>query len=210
MLFVLNAFGQKTFSEGTVVYDIAIQSKGNDTKKPSALNGAKSILYLKGVLSRTEMISSLGNETTIYNPKVGNGVILREYSGQKLMITLDKNHWAERNKKFDGIKFEQINETKIIEGYSCKKAVAKLNDGSMITVYYTTDLTLMNKDYNQAFKNLPGFPMEYEFETDKLKFKYTASTIDFAPLAAAKFDFPKSGYRVMTYDENKQGKKEEL
>ena len=173
------------------------------------LNGAKTIIYLKGGLCRTDMNSSLGNETTIYNSKIGNAVILKEYSGQKLMITLTKENWEAKNKKFIGINFENTTETKVIEGYNCKKAIAKLNDGSTITVYYTPDLIAMNKEYSQLFKNLPGFPMEYELETEKLIFKYTISKIDFSPLPASKFDFPKSGYRVMTYDENKRESKNE-
>jgi GLPGLI family protein len=212
LLFLINSSkvsAQKALSEGSFVYDIMIQSKDAKAKSTSALNGAKTIVYLKGGLSRTEMTSALGNETTIYNSKLGNAVILKEYSGQKLMITLNKDNWLERNKKFDGITFENTSETKVINGYNCKKAFAKLKDGSSISVYYTPDITLLNKDFNLAFKNLPGFPVEYEFETERTTFKYTLGEIDFNPVAAAKFDFPKAGYRVMTYDENKKVKSEE-
>lgn len=204
------SYAQKTISEGTIIYDIFIQPKNNAAKSNSGLAGAKSTIYLKGSLSRTDMTSSLGTETTIYNAKMGNAVILKEYSGQKLMITLTKENWVASNKKFDGITYQNTAETKVIEGYDCKKAVAKLNDGSTISVYYTTGLTPINKEYNQAFKSLPGFPLEYEFETEKLIIKYLFSSIDFSPLTSSKFDFPKAGYRVMTYDENKMGKAENL
>lgn len=203
-------YAQKTISEGTITYDILVQSKNNGTKASSGLNGANTTIYLKGGLSRTDMSSSLGTETTIYNAKLGNAAILKEYSGQKLMITLTKENWEARNKKFDGITFENAAETKVIEGYNCKRAFAKLKDGSSISVYYTPDLIAMNKEYSQAFKNLSGFPMEYEVETEKLIFKYSISKIDFSPVPASKFEFPKSGYRIMTYDENKSGKGEEL
>src|SRR5665647_1257750 len=202
-------YAQKTISEGTITYDILIQSKNNGTNVSSGLNGAQTTIYLKGGLSRTDMTSTLGTETTIHNAKIGNAAILKEYSGQKLMITLTKENWEARNKKFDGITFENAAETKIIEGYNCKRAFAKLKDGSSISVYYTPDLIAMNKEYSQAFKNLPGFPMEYQFETQKRIFKYHISKIDFSPLSASKFDFPKSGYRIMTYDENKQGRSDE-
>jgi len=200
------AYAQRTVSEGTITYDIFIQSKNAGVKEYGGLSGSKSIIYLKGALSRTEMNSSLGNETTIHNGKTGSAAILKEYSGQKLMITLTKENWETRNKKFDGIIFENTVNTKVIDGYNCKQAVAKLKDGSTISVYYTPELIAMNKEYNQAFKNLAGFPMEYDFETEKLIFKYKLSKIDFSPVPASTFDFPKSGYRVMTFDENKKGK----
>jgi len=204
------SYAQKTISEGTIIYDIFIQPKNSGVKVSSGLAGAKSTVYLKGSLSRIDMSSSLGIETTIYNAKMGNAVILKEYSGQKLMITLTKENWLASNKKFDGITYQNTPQTKVIDGYDCKSAIAKLNDGSTISVYYTSALSPINKEYNQAFKSLPGFPLEYEFETDKLIIKYRFSNIDFGPLPSAKFDFPKSGYRVMTYDENKMGKAERL
>ena len=199
---------QKAFSEGTVVYNISVQPKDASKKNASVLNGAKAVLYLKGGLSKTELTSSLGTETTIYNGKTGNAVILREYSGQKLMITLTKDNWDEKNKKYRGLTFEITPETKIIEGYQCKKAIGKLVDGSTITVFYTPEITLINKEYNMAFKELAGLPLEYEFETETMKFKYSVAEIDFNPISTTKFEFPKTGFRVMTYEDNKQVKKE--
>ena len=100
------------------------------------------------------------------------------------------------------------NEQKKLIGYSCSKASATLKDGSILTVYYTKDLIASNTDYDPSFKSLPGLPLQFEYETAKLKFIYTASKIDFNPVPAAKFEFPKSGYRVITFSENKQGKKD--
>src|SRR5207302_977465 len=185
-----------------------IQTGNSKPQMADALDGATTTVYLKGALSRTDMVSTLGNETTIHDSKTGNAVILKEYSGQKLMITLTGENWAAKNKKYDGVTFESTDETKTIAGYICKKATAKLKDGSTIVVYYTPDLNVMNKEYDQAFKNLPGLAMQYEFESGKLKFRYTVSKINFNPVQTAKFDFPKSGYRVMTYDENQQSKKQ--
>ncbi|MCW3094023.1 MAG: hypothetical protein JWP81_5092 [Ferruginibacter sp.] len=205
----ISSYAQKTISEGTITYDITIQPKNNGAKASGNLNGAKLTVYLKGGLSRTEMTSSLGTETTLHNSKTGNAAILKEYSGQKLMITLTREDWENRNKKFNGITFENSPDTKVIQGYTCKHAIAKLKDGTSVSVYYAPDLIAINKDYSQAFRSLPGFPMQYELETAKLIFKYTIASIDLSALAISKFDFPKSGYRFMTYEENKKGRSEE-
>jgi GLPGLI family protein len=209
MLFLQSGFSyaQKTISEGTITYDITVKTGNKEPQMADALDGATTTVYLKGSLSRTDMVSALGNEKTIHDAKKGDAVLLKEYSGQKLMITLTKENWDEKNKKYEGVKFSTGNETKTISGHLCTKATATLKDGSSITVYYASDLNAMNKDYDQVFKDLPGLPMEYVFETDKLKFTYTVSKIDFSPVSLSRFDYPKTGYRVMTYDENKQGKK---
>ncbi len=207
MAAALFSSAQKTISEGTLVYDIVIQSGNKEPQMADALDGGTVTVYIKGLQSRSDMVSALGKETTIHDAKNGNAVILKEYSGQKLMITLTKENWDQKNKTYSDIKFETAEETKNIAGYNCKKAVAKLPSGKSLVVYYTTDLTITNKEYNAAFKNLPGVALQYEYESGTMKYKYTLSKIGFEPLAVSKFDFPKAGYRVMTYEENQQMRK---
>lgn len=204
---VIGASAQKTISEGTIVYDIVIQTGSKEPQMADAIDGAVTTVYLKGSKSRTDMVNALGNETNIYDSKTGTAVILKEYSGQKLMITLTKENWIEKNKAYDNIKFDYTEETKTIAGYVCKKAIATMADGKTFVVYYSPDIVVANKDYNATFKNLPGLPMQYEIVKDKLKINYTLSKISFDPVLASKFDIPKTGYRVMTYEENQQLKK---
>ena len=80
------------------------------------------------------MISSLGSEATIHDSKTGASVILKDYSGQKLMIMLTKDDWDKKNSKYQGITFETTSETLDIAGYNCKKAIAKLIDGCSFVV----------------------------------------------------------------------------
>lgn len=201
------AVAQKTISEGMMVYDMEIQSGNALPHKGDALDGASTTVYLKGNSSRKDMVSALGNESTIHEAKSGNAVILKEFSGQKLMITLTKDDWLAKNKGYADIHFELIDETKTIAGFACKKAIAKMADGKSFVVYYTPDLVVANKEYDPTFSNLPGLAMQYEIESGKMKFKYTLTKISFDPVQVSKFDFPKSGYRVMTYEENQQMKK---
>ncbi len=195
---------QKIISEGALVYNISIQTGSNEPKMADMLDGATTTIYLKGTQSRSELVSGLGSEVTIYDSKRGSGVILKDYSGQKLMITLTKEDWDKKNSKYEGITFETTNETMEIAGYTCKKAVAKLRDGSSFVVYYTSELEVADKDYDSQFKNLPGLALQYEWQSGKMKFKYTLSKINFDAVSASKFDIPKSGYRVMTYSETKR------
>lgn len=196
--------GQKVISEGTLTYNISIQTGSSEPKMADMLDGATTTIYIKGNQSRSELVSGLGSEVTIYDSKKGSGVILKDYSGQKLMITLTNEDWNKKNSKYEGITFETTNETVEIAGYSCKKAIAKLKDGSSFVVYYTAELEMADKNYDSQFKNLPGLALQYEWQSGKMKFKYTLSKINFDPVPASKFEIPKSGYRVMTYAETKK------
>ena len=203
----LPAVGQKTISEGTIVYDMVIQAGNTVPQKGDALDGASTTVYLKGSSSRTDQVTFLGNETNIHDAKSGNAVILKEFSGQKLMITLTKENWLAKNRTANDIKFELTNETKTVAGYETRKAIAKMDNGKTFIVYYSPELVVANKEYDPTFANLPGLPIEYEIESGKLKFKYTISKLSFDNVLVSRFDFPRSGYRVMTYEENQQMRK---
>ena len=112
VFFFTAASAQKVVKEGTLVYDIAVQTGSAEPKMADMFDGATTTIYFKGSQTRSELVSGLGSEVNIYDSKTGNGAILKDYSGQKLMITLDKDDWEMKNKKYEGITFEPTNETK--------------------------------------------------------------------------------------------------
>ncbi|MEO5562419.1 MAG: DUF4412 domain-containing protein, partial [Chitinophagaceae bacterium] len=198
-------FAQKKLTEATISYDILINTNNSTPQAADLLDGAVSVIYLKGNSSRSEMISSLGTQSTIVDGKTGDVTILKDYGEQKYMITMTPDNWKQSNRKYEGIAFTYVNEFKTIAGYSCQKATGKLGDGSTFTVYFTRDLIPVNKDFQYLNKNLPGLAIQYEANMGKQKVTYTVSSINFNPVPAAKFDLPKSGYRVMTYEESMRG-----
>ncbi|HKO80872.1 MAG TPA: DUF4412 domain-containing protein [Chitinophagaceae bacterium] len=206
-VFTLNSqlFAQKKLTEATISYDIVINTNNTTPKAADLLDGAVSIIYLKGNSSRSEMISSLGTQSTIVDGKTGNVTVLKDYGEQKYMINMTAANWKASNKKYEGSTFTYENEFKTIAGYNCQKAIGKLADGSTFTVYFTKDLVPVNKDFQYLNKDLPGLAMQYEATLGKQKVTYTVSSINFNLVPAAKFDLPSSGYRVMTYEETKAG-----
>lgn len=195
--------GQKVLTEGTLVYNMSVESGVGEPKMADMFDGATTTIYLKGNQSRSELVSSLGSEATLYNASTGTGVILKDYSGQKLMITLTSQNWEENNKKYEGITFENTGDIATISGFNCKKAIAKLKNGTSFIVFYTTDVSVSNKSYDAQFKTLPGLAVQYEMQTGKMKFKFTLSKINYGNVPSSKFEIPKSGYRVLSYEETK-------
>lgn len=193
---------QKILSEGTIVYDITVQTGSKEPQLADMFDGATTTVYLKGSQSRTEMVSPLGSTVTLQDARTGEGVVLKEYGNQKLLIHMASKDWLDVNKKYTGITFTPENENKVIAGYQCQKAVAKLKDGTSFTVFFTRELITENKDYNYQFKELAGLPLEYESSVGDLKVKYTVSKIAFDPVPMQKFNTPVSGYRELTYQES--------
>lgn len=200
------ADAQKLFSEGTITYNIKVETGSTEPRMADMFDGATATLYLKGSMSRYELVSALGRSVTLQDAKTGNGAVLREYGQQKLLIRMNKANWADKNKRFDGISFEQTSETKTILGHACTKAVAKLKDGTSFIVYYTKDIVPENKDYDRSFRGLDGLPMEYESQIGNVKVVYTISSLSFDPILSSKFEIPKTGYREMSYEESSRPK----
>ena len=194
---------QKKFSEATISYDIVINTGSDKPQAADFFDGATSVVYLKGSKSRTEMVSSLGTQATIIDNSKNTFSILREYGEQRFIIHLTPANWKEANRKFENVQFNFLDETKTILNYKCQKAIGKLNDGTSFLVWYTTDILPENNDFQYANRDLPGLAMEYESTVGTLKVTYTVSKINFNPVLPAKFDLPKSGYRVLTYEESK-------
>jgi GLPGLI family protein len=206
LVFSIQISAQKKLTEATISYDIVINTNNSKPQAADLLDGATSVIYLKGNSSRSEMISSLGTQATVIDGKTGNVTILKNYGEQKYMIKMTPDNWKESNKKYEGITFTYFTEYKKIGDYdSCQKAIGRLNDSTTFTVYFTKKLIPVNKDFEYINKNLPGLAMQYEAVQGKRTVTYTVSSISFNPVLQSKFDLPTSGYRVMTYEESKRG-----
>ena len=193
----------RKLTEATITYDIVISTSDTKPQAADLLDGATSIVYLKGNFSRSEMISSLGSQATIIDGKTGNVTILKNYGEQRFMITMTPVNWKQSNKKYEYVTYTYFDEFKTIANYNCQKAVGHLADSTTFTVYFTKDLLPVNKDFEYINKNLPGLAMQYEAVQGKRIVTYTVSGINFNPVLQTKFDLPTSGYRVMTYEESK-------
>lgn len=207
--FSSKVFAQKTLNEVVLTYDISIQTTKGEKQLAGALNGATLSLYLTKDKSRSEMISTPGIESTVFDNKVGKGFILKEYSGQKLMITTTSDNWDQKNQAKSKLNFDISSGIEIIAGYNCKKATAISADGKSYTVYFDPTYSIANKTYNNAFPQIQGLPVQYELASGNLIFKYSLSKLSNEGIIASKFDAPRSGFRVMTYEENQQLKKGE-
>jgi GLPGLI family protein len=201
---VMTGMAQKKVSEITLVYDAVISTGDNQPKMADAFDGSTTTIFISGAMSRSEMVSALSSSTTIHDGKTGSAVILQEISGQKILIRMTGDNWRDKNKRYENIQFSNTGETKMVAGYKCEKAVAKMKDGSVFTVFYTKEIILENADYNIQFKNLEGLPLEYELSQGSLKIKHVVSKINMNPVPASKFDIPKNGYREMTYEESRK------
>ena len=200
LLPVFSSSAQKRVSELSLIYDYSAGSTVPGSQSEYAVHA----VYIKGSKSRSEMTSPLFSSTTLFDANTGFAVILKEVSGQKLLIRLNPENWVERARAYDGMVFKNTSETKEIAGYKCIKAIGQTKSGITVTVFYTRDLIPENREYDPAFKTLEGLPLEYELTNGDIKIRYRINKINLNPVPASKFDVPKTGYREMNYEDSKK------
>src|SRR5690606_34158192 len=121
----VSLLAQKRLTEATISYDIVINTDNKAPQAADLLDGAVSVIYLKGNSSRSEMISSVGTQSTIVDGKTGEVTVLKDYGEQKFMIKMTPENWKASNKKYEGVTFTYEEDYKTIAGYNCQKAVGK-------------------------------------------------------------------------------------
>ncbi len=189
----------KQLSDCIVTYDVIVEDSKADPQVVKSMAGSVKTLYIKGSKSRSDLETPGFKQTTLFDTRTDSTVILREIGNNKYITYLNGTQRKEKNKKYENVQFTNTNEKKTILGYDCKKVIAKLADGSTYSVFYAPSIIASNNDFEYQFKNLNGFVLEYEAESEngKTRIKYVASKITLTPVPNAKFDIPKSGYRVL-------------
>ena len=191
---------QKTANEATIQYIISKLSNSSGNSNKGVQQGTMTI-YVKGDLCKAELQNNLGTEISFYDAKKKEGVILKEYSGQKLMIQLTEQNWNQHNQLFHNLSFTFDGTNKQINQVVCKKATATTSDGQTIIAYVSVEKDITNKDYPIAFPKLIGIPYEIKKNIANVVFQYELQNINFESVPSNTFEIPKTGYRVISYDE---------
>ncbi len=180
--------------EGEITYAITY------LKVPAELAGMESMLpknvsmLLSGRKSKIVQEVMGGSQIVIADENDGSGDMLMDMMGMKIHVHMSKE---ELDKETASVKttINELNETKQILGYACKKA-EMIVDGKSMEVWYTDKIDAFHKD----FEKLDGFPLEYITTEEGMTIKMTASKIDERKLDKAEFEIP-SGYQTYTLEE---------
>lgn len=208
LLFSFLLKAQRIFNEGILLYDITVRKTMNG-KESDLIQNANYKLYLKGNLSRVDFSNNLGVETSVYNGKLENGFILKSYSTQQLMINLTKPEWMSKNQNFRNLKFTFSEEQKMVNGYTCKKATATLNEGDEIVVYFDPSIIMNNSDYSISINEIKGLPVQIQRTASDVFYQYNLKKVNTDAVAPAIFEAPKSGYRILSFREAQELKKKD-
>ncbi|MFO0493986.1 MAG: DUF4412 domain-containing protein [Flavobacteriia bacterium] len=202
----LPLFGQMT--EGHISYKMEATSDNPDMQMAvSMMQGSTLDVYFKEKQTRAEMkMGAMMNMTTISNEN--NGEMLMLMSGMvgqnAIKSNLKELDSAQTEKPKTEVTLE--NETKVIEGYTCKKAIVTDEEGTESVFWYTEEISVAKKGQNYLNESVPGFPMQSEINNNGLKMIMTVTKVDkkLDKKASELFDMTiPSGYKEMSMEQLK-------
>ncbi len=193
-------FAQKVFTEGTLKYKVNISGVADPQAQAMMQNMVMSTFIKNGKFA-TEMDMGMMKTRTIMQSE-DKYVTLMDMMGQKFKYTMDKKQFEDKKLKDDNYEVTVTNDTKVIAGYNCKKAIIKTKDGNSFFAYFTDELTRGDKEnYNGPYSKIKGMLMEYSMEKKGNTMTMTCTNVDFKPVSDDVFVIPETGYTEMTMDQ---------
>lgn len=199
---VAPSMAQKKFSEGTIIFTVSTFVDGI-----KIADDAKAVQMTKGGHLRSELSSSIGNTITIFDAREGKGAVIRELGSQKILIPLNRENWAETNAKFQNLAYVFSEDSMELIGFKCSRADAVLKDSTVVGIFFTREISTENPEVDSQFGSLPGMALQFSYTKGNMMVVYTVTAINFDPVPIQKFDIPSGGYRVLSYEESKKGRK---
>ncbi len=204
IVFVLACnFSYSQITEGKVVYDISYPESGLDAQTLQMLP-SESSTYFKNDRMRIDMKMGMGmnNRILVDNSKKDVHVLMDMMGNKMDMYMTEKEIDKELNDEGE-YTISKSDETKEIAGYICNKAVINTKDGNKFNVWYTKKINIKNANWNNQFKSLDGFLMEFRMNQNGLTMEMTARNISLEKVNDEIFIVPE-GYKVMSKEDLKK------
>ncbi|MBP6686338.1 MAG: hypothetical protein KA160_00665 [Lacibacter sp.] len=163
----------------TMSYTLSIQSEKKNGIAES-YNGAIKTIYVSNGQARNRLVSLMRVQSVFYalNNKKETITIVKESGKDKTKTILNSAQWGQYNRKYNNATVELKEDSLIVFGYNCKRAIVKLSDGKEIDVYYAPGPSShIFGLLEPAFSGIPGLVMRYEYTNDHAVFTYTVTEV---------------------------------
>lgn len=198
-IMVVAAGGKKEAGfEGVITYSMSYEELPEELQSSASMLPKEMTMYLKPGMSRIEQ-NGLGKIVFLMKKKQNEFYMLMDMMGEKTAYkgTMDdlKDTTAERVPVV-----KETEETKVIAGYTCKKAIVTYPNEDPSDVWYTDSIPGgMTRD--MSF--IKGFPMEYTKKQRGMSILMTVTSLKKEKLSGKLFELP-SGYTVKPYSDFKK------
>jgi hypothetical protein len=188
----------------TVSYTIELmKSRNRSIGIGETYNGGTKTIFISNGLARLRLVSLMRMQSIFILPS-GNlqrtAAIVKESGKNKYKVYLTASQWKEYNARYNQATCRFVDDTAVIAGYHCNKAVITLTDGRSITAFYTRDIQRAELAVVEpVFSCIPGLVLKYVYEYKKGKITYAATAVSRKPIDQNILKVPSQGYDLQPY-----------
>ncbi len=191
---------QKPFTEGTIVYNVNVESPDKDIQTTGTYT-----FTIKGKQIRKELKMNNGYEDIlICNSNAHTAYSLQKKADKKYAIQLDIDDIENKQNKYLGFKISGKGKDKKIAGYLAQKGQIAYNDGNTYVLYYSDELYPGDENMYDRFPGIKVMPLSFYYKDDKgMVMNFYAEKIKVEPIENVVFSIP-SDYKIISHSEYMQ------
>lgn len=160
---IANAQKGKPF-QGTITFDVTYSSATLTPAQKAQLPTSETVT-IKDCKTKTETDLGQGATMTIIMDGTTKAyTLILEYMGEKYAVKYTAADTAEIMSKITLPTVNVTTETKVISGYTCKKAIltSTTEEGTVVndTVYFSDEIGCKDINFLSTFKSIPGYVLE--------------------------------------------------
>lgn len=200
----LPSTGDKAGDDLTVTYTIELtKARKKSIGIGETYNGGTKTIFVSNGLVRLRLVSLMRMQSIFILPP-GNtermAAIVKESGKNKNKVYLSAAQWKQYNAKYEQAICRLLDDTAVISGYPCHKAIITLSDGRSITAFYTKQVQRAElAEVEPVFSCIPGLVLKYTYEYKKGKITYTATAISRKQIDQEILKVPAKGYPEQPY-----------
>lgn len=204
LVFAGSAVAQKPFTEGTIIYRVALTTPDNQTIKGIYIFSIK-----EAELKKELKMDNGFEDITLLNCDKHTIYTLQNRDGKKYAIQLSMDDLHSKQEKYKGFTVESETEQKRpLAGVTVYKGKLRYKDGSRNEIIYTKEWKPVQAVTFNRFPDAPFFPLSFSYkEASGISMRFDAEKMDITPVATSTFQIPPD-YKMISYEEYKQLNKE--
>lgn len=176
LLLTVGSFAQIT--EGKIKFNLEFNSPDPAMQAQFAmLKGSTMLMYFSPEFNRTEMnMGMFVQTTTVADIKSQETLMLMGGMMGKKATKMNTKE-AEGNETAE-LDVEQTTETKKIAGYKCTKYIVTTEEGDVVNIWTTEELSASKEGLKFVDKKIQGFPLEFEVAAEGMTMVFSATEVE--------------------------------
>lgn len=168
-----------TVKEGVIKYDITYQDQANSTLGNALLPSEMELFFRKDlIMNRFQGAMEMYGFSYITDWENNANSLLFQIKSSKYLYQTPASQVPLGLEGMGAIEVQELEGTKQIAGYDCKKAKLIFNNGQKpVKIYYSDKIQFDEPNLNNLFGKIDGVLFEYRFKINSLDMTFCASEV---------------------------------